>query len=117
VDSQLIGKTVREDIYVPGNARSPVIKSGTKIDQEILEKLQAQKIDRIKISTSDLAGAYSLTNVKGKVKAVEELTAEQIEYLITRGEPFEVFFPTEEEGAQMILNTLRKDPKRTGNRL
>ncbi|HNT01063.1 MAG TPA: DNA-directed RNA polymerase subunit beta, partial [Candidatus Saccharicenans sp.] len=54
VDSQLIGKTVREDIYVPGNARSPVIKSGTKIDQEILEKLQAQKIDRIKISTSDL---------------------------------------------------------------
>lgn len=112
VDSQLIGKTVREDIYVPGNARSPVIKSGTKIDQEILEKLQAQKIDRIKISTSDLAGAYSLTNVKGKVKAGEELTAEQIEYLITRSEPFEVFFPAEEEGAQMILNTLHKDPKK-----
>lgn len=88
VDSQLIGKTVREDIYAPGNTRAPLVKSGTKIDQDVLEKLQSQKVERIKISTSDLSGAYSLTNVKGKVKAVEELTAEQIEYLITRGEPF-----------------------------
>lgn len=112
VDSQLIGKTLREDIYAPSNSRTPLVKGGTKIDQDVLDKLQAQKIERIKVSPTYLVGAYSLTNVKGKVKAGEELTAEQIEYLITRGESFEVFFPAEEEGLQMILNTLHKDLKK-----
>ncbi|MDD8021382.1 MAG: DNA-directed RNA polymerase subunit beta [Acidobacteriota bacterium] len=112
VGNQLEGKTLREDVYAPGNARIPLIKAGTKIDQEILDKLQAHKIEQIRASTLDLGGAYSLTNVKAKVKTGEELTAEQIEYLITRGEPFEVFFPAEEESSQMILNTLHKDTKK-----
>ncbi len=112
VDSQLEGKTFKEDFYTPGNTRTPLIKAGTRIDQEILKKLQGQKVEKINASSLDLAGAYSLANIRGKVKAGEELTAEQIEYLITKGEPFEVFFPAEEENSQMILTTLHKDTKK-----
>lgn len=112
VSENLIGKVVREDVYSPESSRSPLVKSGTKIDQEVLNKLKEKNIEKIKASRQDLEGAYSLVNVKGKVRVNEELTAEQLEYLITRGEPFEVFFPAENEGAQMILNTLRKDLKK-----
>jgi len=112
VSESLIGRTVSEDVYAPGNQRTPLVKAGTRIDADILKKLRDNKVEKIKASRKDLEGAYSLTSIKGKVRVAEELTAEQIEYLTSRGEPFEVFFPAEDEAAQMILNTLKKDPKK-----
>ncbi|MBC7363926.1 MAG: DNA-directed RNA polymerase subunit beta [Candidatus Aminicenantes bacterium] len=112
VSESLIGRTVSEDVYAPGNQRTPLVKAGTRIDADILKKLQDNNVEKIKASRKDLEGAHSLTSIKGKVRVAEELTAEQVEYLTNRGEPFEVFFPGEDEAAQVILNTLKKDPKK-----
>lgn len=109
VSESLLGRVMKEDIYSSESSRSPVVKAGATIDQEILNKLQEKKIEKIKVSPQELQGAYSLTSSKGKVKVNEELTPEQIEYLTQKGEPFEIFFPAEDEAAQMILNTLKKD--------
>lgn len=108
----LVGKVLREDVYSPESSRSPVARAGTRLDQELINKLREKNVTRIKATRQDLNGACSLVNVRGKVKAGEELTAEQLEILTSRGEPFEVFFPSEDEAAQMILNTLKKDLKK-----
>ncbi len=112
VTDSLVGKVLREDVYSPESSRAPVVRAGARLDQELINKLLEKKVTRIKAGRQDLQGACSLVNVRGKVKAGEELTAEQLENLTTRGEPFEVFFPTEDEAAQMILNTLKKDLKK-----
>lgn len=108
----LVGKVLREDVYSPESSRSPVARAGTRLDQELINKLREKNVTRIKATRQDLNGACSRVNVRGKVKAGEELTAEQLEILTSRGEPFEVFFPSEDEAAQMILNTLKKDLKK-----
>ncbi|MBC7350641.1 MAG: DNA-directed RNA polymerase subunit beta, partial [Candidatus Aminicenantes bacterium] len=108
----LVNRVLREDVYSPENPRTPVARAGTKLDQELINKLREKNVTRIKATRQDLHGAYSLLTVRGKVKAGEELTAEQLEILTNRGEPFEVFFPAEDEAAQMILNTLKKDLKK-----
>jgi DNA-directed RNA polymerase subunit beta len=112
VSDNLLGRIVRDDVCAQDKSRAPLVKAGTRIDEEVLSKLKEKKIEKIKATRQDLKGAYSLVNVKGKVRVNEELTAEQVEYLITKGEPFEVFFPEEDEAGQMILNTLRKDLKK-----
>jgi len=43
VDSQLEGKTLKEDLYTPGNTRTALVKAGTRIDQEILKNYRARK--------------------------------------------------------------------------
>ncbi|MBC7350566.1 MAG: DNA-directed RNA polymerase subunit beta [Candidatus Aminicenantes bacterium] len=112
VTDNLVNRVLREDVYSPENPRTPVARAGTKLDQELINKLREKNVTRIKATRQDLHGAYSLVTVRGKVKAGEELTAEQLEILTNRGEPFEVFFPGEDEAAQMILNTLKKDLKK-----
>ncbi|MDI6850280.1 MAG: DNA-directed RNA polymerase subunit beta, partial [Candidatus Saccharicenans sp.] len=112
VTDSLVGKVLREDVYSPESSRVPVVRAGARLDQELINKLLEKNVTRIKASRQDLQGACSLVNVRGKIKAGEELTAEQLENLTTRGEPFEVFFPAEDEAAQMILNTLKKDLKK-----
>ena len=112
VSESLAGKVLREDVYKPGSSKSALIKGGTRLDLELINKLKEENITKIKAFRQDLQGAYSLINVKGKIRAGEELTGEQLEYLTNRGETFEVFFPEEEESAQIILNTLKKDLKK-----
>ncbi len=112
LSENLAGKTLREDVYGPESSRSPLARAGTKLDKETIQKLLDKGVTRIRASHQDLEKAYSLVTVRGKVKSGEELTPEQLEILINRGEPFEVFFPEEDEAAQMILNTLKKDPRK-----
>ena len=50
-----------------------------------------------------------LAAVKGKVRVNEEISEVQLELLSSRDEPFEVFFPEEDNAGIIIVNTLKKD--------
>jgi len=92
VTDSLVGRVVPEDVFSPESSRVPVVRAGTRLDKELIDKVLEKNVTRIKASRNDLEKACSLVNVRGKVKVGEELTPEQLEVLTTRGEPFEVFF-------------------------
>ena len=64
---------------------------------------------RAAIDRKDLAGAYALSGIKGKVKGAEEIGDTALDLLIGKGEPFEVFFPLEDDAGQLVVNTIKKD--------
>ena len=112
VNENLIGKTLNQDI--PEAKGKGVLWPGRKrITAETLQILKSKGIDRILISKRELQNAYSLTSVKGKVKANEELGDVQLDLLMARAEPFEVFFPKENPCGEIISNTVRKDPRKS----
>jgi DNA-directed RNA polymerase subunit beta len=80
-----------------------------KITLEACRALLDAKIARIPLQKKELQTAYSLTGIKGKVRVGEEIGDVQLDLLIGRGEPFEVFYPDEDRAGQIIITTLKKD--------
>jgi len=112
VSDNLVGRVLSEDVY-SDNRRSLVARAGTRLDEELIKKLLEKNVNKIPASQKDLQGACLLKSSSGKVKTGEELTPEHQETLINKGESFEIFFPAEDEAAQIILNTLKKDLKKS----
>jgi len=112
VNENLIGKTLSQDIVDP-KTKTILWPARKKITSETLDILKAKGLEKIPISKRDLQNAYSLTSIKGKVKVNEELGDVQLDLLVARGEPFEVFFPKENPCGEIITNTLRKDPRKS----
>lgn len=112
VNENLIGKTLSQDI-VDSKTKAVIWPAKKKISSETLDLLKAKGIEKIPISKRDLQNAYSLTSIKGKVKVNEELGDIQLDLLMARGEPFEIFFPKENPCGDIISNTLRKDPRKS----
>jgi DNA-directed RNA polymerase subunit beta len=112
VNENLIGKTLSQDIVDP-KTKAVLWPARKKITPETLDILKAKGLEKIPITKRDLQNAYSLTSIKGKVRANEELGDVQLDLLVARGEPFEVFFPKENPCGEIITNTLRKDPRKS----
>lgn len=112
----LLGRIVSEDIVDPNSpSKKVILQAKKKLTKEIYEKLKELRIEKIPISRKDLQKAYSLTSVKGKVRVNEELNDIQLDLLISREEPFEVFFPEEDKTGNIISNTLKKDLRKDTN--
>ncbi len=111
LSDNLEGKTVAEDIVVPPS-RKTVVPAKTKLVPELIADLRVRGVDRVPLWNKDLQGAYALTSIKGKVRVNEELGDAQVELLIGRGEPFEVFFPEQDKIGPIISNTVRKDQRK-----
>jgi DNA-directed RNA polymerase subunit beta len=110
----LIGKTAAEDVKHPKSG-AVLIGSRKKISEEALQLLRDAGVVRVAIDRKDFQGAYALSGIKGKVKGGEEIGDTALDLLIGKGEPFEVFFPNDDEAGQLIVNTLKKDLRKDSN--
>jgi DNA-directed RNA polymerase subunit beta len=104
----LLGRTLAEDALDP-KSQKVVVHARKKVSEETFEELRGLGLARVAVDRKDLAGAYALAGIKGKVKPIEEIGDTALDLLIGRGEAFEVFFPTEDDAGMLVINTLRKD--------
>ncbi|MGQ9577396.1 MAG: DNA-directed RNA polymerase subunit beta [Candidatus Aminicenantales bacterium] len=112
INEDLAGKTLSQDITHP-QTKQLLWPAKKKITAETITLLKSKGLDKIQLSPRELQNAYSLTSIKGKVRVNEELGDVQLDLLMARGEPFEVFFPKENPCGEIISNTVRKDPRKS----
>ena len=110
----LIGKTLNEDIDDP-KSKSVLFHTKKKITEEVYQKIKALGFTRVAIDRKDLQNAYALAGLKGKVKGNEEIGDTALDLLIGKGEPFEVFFPSDDVAGMIIVNTVKKDLRKDTN--
>ena len=108
VTDHLAGKTAGEDVHPP-RSKKVLVQSRKKLTPEIVQVLKEKGVTKVPLLKKELAGAFSLTSIKGKLKSNEELGDVQLELLSSRGEPFEIFFPQDDKAGNIICNTLKKD--------
>jgi DNA-directed RNA polymerase subunit beta len=104
----LAGKTVGDDVLAP-NSKKVLAPARKKLTAGIIQELREKGVSRVPLVKKELQGAYSLSSIKGKVKANEEMGDVQLDLLSGRGEPFEIFFPELDRTGMIISNTLKKD--------
>ena len=104
----LVGRTLNEDIEDP-KSKQVLFHSKKKITEEVYQKLKDLGVARVAIDRKDLQNVYAVSGLKGKVKGNEEIGDTALDLLIGKGEPFEVFFPAEDEAGMIVVNTLKKD--------
>ena len=110
----LAGRTLAEDIDDP-KGKTVLFHAKKKISGEILAKLKDLGLTRVAIDRKDLQNAYAVSGLKGKVKGNEEIGDTALDLLIGKNEPFEIFFPAEDEAGPLVVNTLKKDLKKDSN--
>jgi len=108
VSESLVGKTPADDV-MDARGRKVLAPGKKKISPEVCQALIDAKVARVPLLKKELQGAYSLTGIKGKVRVNEEIGDVQLDLLIGRAEPFEVFYPEEDRAGQIVVSTLRKD--------
>ncbi len=114
LNENLIGKMVDEDVFEP-KTKKLVIAAKKKLTKEIYQKLKDLKIKSIALARKELDGAFSVVSVEDVVNANEEVTAELLEQLISRGKSFDVFFPNTDKIEEIISNTLKRDLNKDTN--
>jgi len=108
VSENLVGRTAADDV-MDTRGRKLLAPGKKKITPEVCQALIAAGVTRVPLLKKELHGAYSLVGIKGKVRVNEEVGDVQLDLLVGRGEPFEIFFPEEDRAGQIIVSTLRKD--------
>ncbi len=108
VSESLIGKALGKEIIHP-SSKKVIFHPGKKINKEDLATLKELKIEKVILSKKEFPGATSITPAPDVCEKYEELNEEKLEKLSTTTEPIDVFFPAENETADLILNTLKKD--------
>ncbi len=112
VGEALVGRTPSEEV-ADAKGRKVLAPAKKKITAEVLAALREAGVARVPLAKKELLGAYSLTGVKGKVRTNEPLEDVHLDLLAGRGEPFEVFYPEEDRGAELIVSTtLKKDTRK-----
>ncbi|MBO0721442.1 MAG: DNA-directed RNA polymerase subunit beta, partial [Blastocatellia bacterium] len=118
VSSSIVGTRASSD--VTDKKGEVIVKSGKKIGLQAYEAMTHAGITEIKVQVSDLAGAYTLTDLvntsDGEVIAESntELTPETIAKVIEAGiESFELFFPEKDDVGAVMSLTVRKDAIKT----
>ncbi|MGB8958753.1 MAG: DNA-directed RNA polymerase subunit beta [Candidatus Aminicenantales bacterium] len=104
----LVGRTAAEEV-TDAKGRKVLAPARKKITPGVLAALKEAGVARVPLVKKELLGAYSLVAVKGKVRTNEPLEDTQLDLLIARGEPFEVFYPEADRAGLIISTTLKKD--------
>jgi DNA-directed RNA polymerase subunit beta len=108
VGDGLVGRTAADDV-TDARGRKVLAPAKKKITPDVLAALKEAGVARVPLVKKDLLGAYSLVTIKGKVRPNEPIEDTQLDLLIARGEPFEVFYPEEDRAGLIISTTLKKD--------
>ncbi len=114
VNEDIIGKRVSKDIINPEN-KEVILQAKKKVTDEIYQQILRANIKQIPIDKRELEGAFSVTNIDEIIKCNEQIIDEHLELLLSRGKPFEVFFPEKDEVGTIISNTIKKDPRKNTN--
>jgi len=114
VSENLIGKALGQDIINP-STKKVVFRSGKKIKTEDLAILKDLKIDKVILPKKEFQGAVSISQIPDFCEAFEKLEEEKMEKLGENKEPLEIFFPEENEAADLLLYTLKKDHTKDTN--
>jgi DNA-directed RNA polymerase subunit beta len=104
----LVGRTLNEDIEDP-KSKQVLFHIKKKITADVYQKLKDLGVARVAIDRKDLQNVYAVGGLKGKVKGNEEIGDTALDLLIGKGEPFEIFFPAEDEAGMIVVNTVKKD--------
>ncbi|MGZ5452676.1 MAG: DNA-directed RNA polymerase subunit beta [Candidatus Aminicenantales bacterium] len=108
VGDGLVGRTAAEEV-TDAKGRKVLAPAKKRITPDVLAALKEAGVARVPLVKKELLGAYSLVAVKGKIRTNEPLEDTQLDLLISRGEPFEVFYPEEDRAGLIISTTLKKD--------
>lgn len=108
VSENLIGKVVGKDVIDP-SSKKVIFRSGKKIKKEDIAVLEKHKIDKVILPQKEFQGSVSISAVPDVLEKFEQLEEEKLEKLSQTKNPSEIFYPGENEAADLILNTLKKD--------
>ncbi len=115
VSEDLIGKVIGKEIIDP-SSKKVIFRSGKKIKKEDLAVLEKHKIDKVILSKKEFHGAVSVSSVPDVLERFEQLEEDKLEKLSATTDPFEIFYPGENEFADLILYTLKKDSSTDSNK-
>src|SRR6185295_3232454 len=111
--SSLVGMKVDFDIKGRGE---PIVRSGKKVTGTALESLRKANIGEVEIESSQLEGAFALTDVvnteSGEIvlEANSEITPAKLQEIVEAGiTTFSVFFPERDDVGPVLSLTLKKD--------
>ncbi|UCE42284.1 MAG: DNA-directed RNA polymerase subunit beta [Candidatus Aminicenantes bacterium] len=108
ISEDLIGKVIGKDIIDP-SSKKVIIRSGKKITEEVLAVLEKHKIDKVFLSKKEFQGSVSVLSIPDVIEKFEKLEEEKLEKLSETKDPFDIFYPDENEAADLLLYTLKKD--------
>jgi len=113
VSDHLTGKTLAEDAV--DSAKKVIVPAKKKLNKELLQKLKEKKIEKVSLVNKELNEAYSVSNVDEIVNSNEPIGDKELQGLMERNEPFEVFFTYGDKIGEIISNTLKKDGSKETN--
>ncbi len=112
--TNLVGMKV--DFDIKGRGSEPVVRTGKKVSSSGLEGLRKANIGEVEIESSQLEGAYALTDIvnteSGEIvlEANNEITPAKLQEIIEAGiDTFSVFFPERDDVGPILSQTLKKD--------
>src|SRR5882724_10087653 len=112
--TSLVGMKV--DFDIKGRGSEPIVRSGKKVSSSGLEGLRKANIGEVEIESSQLEGAYALTDIvnteSGEIvlEANNEITPAKLQEIVEAGiDTFSVFFPERDDVGPILSQTLKKD--------
>lgn len=108
LNENLIGKTAGENIVDP-KSKQEIVKTNRKITKDVFAKLKKLNIQKVILAEKELKGAYSATKIEEVIKPNNEIGDLLLENLRGQTEPFEIFFPVNDQAEYVISRTLTKD--------
>ncbi|MFQ6083698.1 MAG: DNA-directed RNA polymerase subunit beta [Candidatus Aminicenantia bacterium] len=114
VNEHLIGKRVSQKIVNP-RTKQVILPPKKKITKEVYQRIIEAQIKEVPLERKELEGGYSVGEIRGIIKANEEILDSHLRLFAERGEPFDIFFPEKDEIGNIISQTIRKDPRKDTN--
>ncbi|MFO7865851.1 MAG: DNA-directed RNA polymerase subunit beta [Candidatus Aminicenantes bacterium] len=115
LQENLLGKKISADISDPKSPEKILVPEKKKLTKEIYKKLEDAGVTQIPFARKELKNAFAVSAVTDIVESNEEIGEGKLEKLLDAGRPFEVFFPNEDLGGEIISKTLKKDATKDTN--
>src|ERR1044071_1490326 len=112
--TNLVGMKV--DFDIKGRGPDPIVRSGKQVTGSALEGLRKANIGEVEIDSSQLEGAFTVSDIvnteSGEVilEANNEITPAKLQEIVEAGiTSFSVFFPERDDVGPVLSLTLKKD--------
>jgi len=113
-ETNLVGMKV--DFDIKGRGGDPIVRSGKKVTSSALEALRKANIGEVEIDSSQLEGAFTVSDIvnaeTGEIilEANNEITPAKLQEIVEAGiGNFAVFFPERDDVGPVLSLTLKKD--------
>src|SRR5678810_702163 len=107
---------MKVDFDIKGKGGDPIVRSGKKVTSSGLDGIRKAKIGEVEIDSSQLEGAFALSDIvnteSGEIvlEANNEITPAKLQEIVEAGiTGFSVFFPERDDVGPVLSLTLKKD--------